>query len=74
MIMDKATVTLRMVDPEGHQLGTVAGYWVPSPGDTLEGYVWPDALGLGEPIELRAEVTHRSWLDDGIVVIEVEPL
>lgn len=73
MILDRSILTLRIVDPEGHVLGMILTYWLPSTGDTLEGYVWPEH-GPGDPVEIRAEVTHRSWLDDGIVTVEVEPL
>jgi hypothetical protein len=73
MILDRPMLTIRVVDPEGKQLGTVASYWLPSPGDTLDGYAWPDTLSLGDPVRVVGEVTHRQWLDDGIVVIEVEP-
>jgi len=74
MILDRPMLTIRLQDPEGHILGTVASYWVPSPGDAIDGYAWADTLGMGDPVRIAGEVTHRVWLDDGIVVVEVETL
>lgn len=74
MMLERSLLTIRVVDPEGKLLGTTASYWVPSPGDTIDGFLWPETLGLGEPVLVVAEVTHRVWLDDGIVNVEVEPI
>lgn len=72
MTRSSGLVTVIIMDPEGHRLGSSVLYHVPSPGDTISGHVLPPG-DEAEPVEVAGEVTHREWTDGGVVIVTIEP-